>query len=106
MKSAISEKSSGNVFKDLGFADANQLFMKAQLAFRLAAIIGKRESKHADTAEILEISQRQLSLIKSGKVDKFSAARLMEFFTKLGYDVEIIIRRKQRSSSVGEIRII
>ena len=105
MELLTSEKSTGNVFEDLGFTDAKERFVKVQLAFKIATLIAKRKLKQVAAAKALGINQAKISLLVNGKIDDFSIDRLMEFLTKLDQDVEITIKRKPRSHSAGEIRV-
>lgn len=100
------EKSSGNVFADLGLPDAKDLYVKAALAIKINDIIKQRKLKQKEAAEILGVSQARVSSLNSGrKLKDFSIDALMGFLTKLGQDVEIIVKRKRPSHPAGEIRV-
>lgn len=91
-------KSSGNVFADMGFKDAQERLVKADLAFRINHVIEKRELKQVEAATILGINQPKISAIANGRLKDFSIERLIEFLNKLDQDVEIIIHEKPKRS--------
>ncbi len=51
------EKSSGNVFEDLGLPDAEELFLRATLGFKVFQIIENRKLTQAEAAKILGVKQ-------------------------------------------------
>jgi predicted XRE-type DNA-binding protein len=100
------KKSSGNVFADLGLPDANDKYVKAVLAMKINGIIEERKLKQKEAAAILGITQARVSALHSGhKLKDFSIDTLMGFLTKLDQDVEIIVKRKPRNHSAGEISV-
>lgn len=98
-KKRITE-SSGNVFADLGFADAEELDLKAELALRLAEIMGMLDLNQTETAELTGISQPDLSRLLRGYLRDVSAERLLRAITHLSTDVDISFRHAGRK--VGE----
>lgn len=107
MKNAIEvEKSSGNVFADLGLPDAKDLHVKAALAMKINDILEQRKLKPKEAAKILGVTQTRVSVLQSGhKLKDFSIDALLTLLTKLDQDVEIVVRRKARSQSAWEIRV-
>jgi predicted XRE-type DNA-binding protein len=81
--------SSGNVFADLGLPDADTLFTKALLAIEIKQAIESRGLTQQQAAVILGLDQPKISAIVRGRLDGFSAERLLRFLTELGCDVEI-----------------
>lgn len=80
---------SGNVYEDLGLDDADELFAKAELAHRINAIIKERGWTQTQAAEMLGVSQPNISLLARGRLSSFSFDRLFKFLNKLGQEVEI-----------------
>lgn len=99
------EKSSGNVFEDLGFPDAKERYLKVELAFKIAMLVQEKKLKQKNVAVLLGITQPKVSMLLNGKTEGFSIDTLMNMLTKLGQDVEIVVKRKPRSRRPGEIRI-
>jgi len=99
------EQSSGNVFADLGLAEAEELQTKAQLAHRIAEIIHGRHLTQTEAAEVLGATQPIVSKLMSGQLHGFSLERLVRFLNALDRDVEIVVRRRPRSRDHGQTRV-
>ena len=97
------EVSSGNVFADLGFADAEERKTKVRLAFAINQILERRRLPQADAARRLGINQPKVSALANYRLEGFSVERLMHFLNALGRDVEIVIRSKPRSRRPARI---
>jgi predicted XRE-type DNA-binding protein len=95
--------SSGNVFRDLGFPNAEREQLKARLTLQIYRLIKGRGLTQAAAGEILGIRQPHVSGLMRGHSGTFSVERLMDFLTALGQDVEITVRptRKQH----GEVHL-
>jgi predicted XRE-type DNA-binding protein len=98
------ERSSGNVFADLGLPHPEQELLKARLTLQIYKIIKARELTQAKAGEILGIKQPHVSALMRNRAGMFSVERLMEFLTALGQDVEITVRptRKQQ----GKVSVV
>ena len=96
-------ESSGNVFADLGFKDAETRQTKVRLAAAVNGIIDQLGCTQAETADQLGISQPKVSALLNYKLEGFSVERLMHFLTALDQDVEIVIRRKASARRMGKI---
>lgn len=62
------EKSSGNVFEDLGLPDAEKLFLRATLGFKVFQIIEERRLTQAEAAKILRGEAARNISAKEGQV--------------------------------------
>ena len=100
------ERSSGNVFEDLGLADAAALLAKSELVSRICGIIAKRGLTQAQAAKILGINQPKVSALMRGHLDGFSSDRLFRFLNALGSDIEIAVKPRARSSRRPSIRVV
>ena len=89
--------SSGNVFAELGFPDAVELYMKTRLAVAINRQLESRRLTQAAAAAALSTNQPKVSALKHYKLDGFSVERLMTFLTALGSDTEIRIRAPKRA---------
>ena len=87
---------SGNVFKDLGLKNAEELLAKAKLAARIVQILEERKLTQTQAANVLAIDQPKVSQVYRGRLDDFSIERLMRFLTALHRDVRIVIDEKPR----------
>lgn len=99
------EEGSGNVFADLGLADAEELEGKAQLAYRIGEIIRGRHLTQAEAADVLGATQPIVSNLMNGQLHGFSLERLVRFLNALDRDVEIVVRRRPRSREQGRTRV-
>lgn len=99
-------RGSGNVFADLGFADAEERQTKLRLAYAINGVIERQRLTQAVAAGKLGINQPKVSALANYKLDGFSVERLMTFLTALDQDVEIVIRKKPRSHVGGRISVV
>lgn len=95
----------GDVFVDLGFADAGERKLRVQLAMRLNDLIAEQGLTQAKVAVLFGIPQPHVSDLKHYKLSRFSSERLLRFLTLLDRDVEIVIRRKARGHSSGLVSV-
>ena len=98
------EKSSGNVFADLGFANPEREQLKAHLTLQIYRIIKKRGLTQAQAGEVLGIKQPHVSALMRNRSGNFSVERLMDFLIALGQDVEITVRPTRKDH--GQVSVI
>jgi len=96
---------SGDVFVDLGFADAAERRLRVQLAMRLNELIAERALTQSKAAALLGVPQPHVSELKNYKLTRFSSERLMRFLTLLDRDVEIVIRPKAKGRASGHLMV-
>jgi predicted XRE-type DNA-binding protein len=84
-------KSSGNVFKDLGFnqEEAANLKIRAEMVILIREHIRKHKLSQKDAAKLLGIQQPDVSAIMKLRIEKFTIDRLVNFLTRLNHKVEI-----------------
>jgi predicted XRE-type DNA-binding protein len=97
------EPSTGNVFADLGLADAGEHLIKAGLVLRIDRTIRQRRLTQAAAAEVTGIDQPKTSAMLGGRFRGYSVERLMRFLVALGHDVEIVV--KPRKHGTAELRV-
>ena len=97
------EPSTGNVFADLGLADAGEHLVKAGLVVRIDRTIRQRELTQAAAAKLMGIDQPKVSAMLAGRFRGYSVERLMRFLGALGHDVEIVV--KPRLHGAAELRV-
>lgn len=98
--------SSGNVFTDLGFADAEERMLKAQLATRIAQLIEQKGWTQAITAERIGLDQPKVSHLLRGQLSGFSSDRLFAVLNRLGHSVEVRISAKERPPEKTHTRVM
>lgn len=98
-------RGSGNVFADLGFADADERQTKVMLAHAINSILEERGLTQAKAASLLDAAQPKISALAHYKLEGFSVERLMTYLTALDRDVQIVIKKKPRSRTMGRISV-
>lgn len=87
------EASTGNVFADLGLPDADKLQIKSGLTVEIAKAIRERGLTQAEAAERMGLTQPKVSSLLRGEFSNFSERKLMDCLNRLGYDIEIRVRK-------------
>ncbi len=82
---------SGNVFADMGLANPEDRLVKARLASRIYDVIEARGWTQKHAAQVLGVSQPDVSKVTRGQVKEFSVSRLLSFLTKLDNRVTITL---------------
>jgi len=97
------EEGPGNVFADLGFADADELFARAQLGFHVHKILKDKGLKQREIAKLLDIAQPDVSHLMNGHFSRFTTDKLLDFFKRLDKKVTITISQRKRGEPYQEI---
>jgi predicted XRE-type DNA-binding protein len=98
-------ESSGNVFADLGLADAGEHLLKAGIVVELRRLIVARKLTQTRAAGLIGIAQPDLSNLLRGQFRGCSVERLMRAVTALGQDIEIRIRPCGDGTQPGRISV-
>ena len=93
----------GNIFADLGLADAGAHFQKAQIVAELYRLTAGRKLTQAQAGALMAISQPEVSRLFKGHFREYSVERLMEFLTDFDRDVEIVVKPRRKSGARGQI---
>lgn len=96
-------KSSGNVFSDLGFPDAETHAVKAEMVRAVANLIKQQRLTQKAAAERMGVSQPDVSKILKGQFRPYSVERLIRFLNDLGQDVEIAVKTPARRRPRGRL---
>ena len=91
-------RSSGNVFRDLGFApeEAEHLLVRSELMIEVQKLIASRRLKQAAAAKILGVSQPRVSDLLRGRIDLFSTDTLIDMLARLGVRVRLVVKNARR----------
>ncbi len=100
------ELGTDNVYADLGYDDAEEMVIKAQLVTNIAEIIKRKGLTQTEAAELLGMSQPKLSNLLRGRFRGFSERRLMDCLVRLGRDVQIVVKAAPRSRANGRLSIV
>ncbi len=105
MKETI-EKSSGNVFADLGLDDADEMLAKAKLASYILDVIEKRELTQRQAASLLGTDQSYISKLKSGsELRHFTFDRLLHWLNRLDRNIVLTVKNKGQKQEQATIRV-
>lgn len=86
------ETSSGNVFADLGLADAEKLKIKSGLVIEITRAVRRLSLTQEEAGRRMGIPQPKVSGMMRGDFANLSERKLMECLNRLGYDIEIQVR--------------
>ena len=91
-------RSSGNVFRDLGFSteEATNLKHRSDLMIRLSKLIDARGLTQAQAAELFGVTQPRVSDLVRGKIDRFSIDTLIAMLGHAGVRIQIVVGRSMR----------
>jgi predicted XRE-type DNA-binding protein len=91
-------RSSGNVFRDLGFSpqEAEHLKLRSDLMIRLSKLIEARGLTQAQAAELFGVTQPRVSDLVRGKIDRFSIDTLIAMLGHGGLKVQIVVGRSTK----------
>lgn len=86
------KEGSDNVFKDLEFPNPELEMLRTQLSVEIYATLKRRRLTQTKAAEILGVSQADVSRLESADISRYSLDRLFRFLKILGGKVEVRIR--------------
>jgi predicted XRE-type DNA-binding protein len=99
------ETGNGNVFKDLGLPKAEEHLIKAQLVYKIDAILKDRKLKQVEAGKLFGIPQPDVSKMLRGEFRQFSVERLLRFLVALNQDVEIVVRPHRGSGDTAALHV-
>jgi predicted XRE-type DNA-binding protein len=100
------EVSSGNVFADLGFRNAEQELLKARLTLQIHKLLKQRHLTQSRAAKLLGTTQPQISALMALKPVSVSIGRLLGFLNALGQDVEVTVKPAPRRRKAGTVSLV
>lgn len=77
---------------------------KDVLAKEIARIIDEREMTQTEAAWLVKDAPSQISLMVTGKTRGFAAERLIRTLTRLGRDVDMVLR-KRKNGGTGKVSV-
>src|SRR5271157_1622903 len=99
------QEGSGNVYADLGYPDSEDMAVKAQLVTKIADLIRERGLTQGGAAKVLSLTQPKISKLLKGQFRGISERRLLRCLTRLGRDVEIVVKPAPRRR-VGRLTLL
>ena len=96
-------RSSGNVFRDLGFPseEAEHLLVRSDLMIKVQKLIASRGLKQVEVAKILRVTQPRVSDLLRGRIDLFSTDMLIDMLARLGVRVRLVLKSSRRGLKVA-----
>ena len=104
MMTEVIETGSANLFADLGFPDPGTHLFKAQLVARIKEAMDRRGMTQVAAAKAAGVSQPDISRILRGQFRDVSVERIMRILTRLGCEVDVIVRPQGSGAAVPAIR--
>ena len=99
------EVGSGNIYKDLGFPNPEEMQAKAHLVFKIQDTINERKLSLDKAAEILCISKSELSNLLHGQFESSTIDSILSLLRKLDHDVEIVLHKRPPNTPAAGLRI-
>jgi predicted XRE-type DNA-binding protein len=85
------EEGSGNVFADLGLADADELLARSKIGFCVHKILQEKKLTQREIGLLLGIKQPEVSRLMNGHFSRFTTDKLLDFLRRLDRKVTIRI---------------
>ena len=99
------EMSSGNVFADLGFKNAEEMLLKSELVKQVNSIILVRELDKEQTRDILNIDENTRSNLTTGRLTELTIEQLFLYLNIFGRDLEIVLKPASVSRDRGNLKV-
>jgi len=97
------QRSSGNVYADLGLPDAEKLKIKTGLLIEIRKAMRRLNLNQQEAAKRMGITQPKVSDMMRGDFANLSERKLMDCLNRLGYDIEIKV--KPATASLGHLML-
>lgn len=102
----IFEESSGNVFTDLGLADADELLMRGKIGIYVLRLLKKRNLEQSEMSKLLGIPQPEVSHLMNGEFQRFSEGKLLLFLKRLDTEITLHLRPRNGGNQSAETVIL
>lgn len=94
-----------NVFDDLDLPNAEGHLVKAQLVSRIMDIMKARKLTQTAVAEVIGITQPDVSNLIRGRFRGYSIDRLMSFLVALDQDIEIVVKARSGNRTAARLTV-
>lgn len=93
-------RSTGNVFRDLGFSpqESASLQIRADLMMELSEMIRRRKLTQSMAARLLGVTQPRVSDLVRGKIELFSIDTLVEMVSRAGGRVKVAVTMSRKAA--------
>jgi predicted XRE-type DNA-binding protein len=93
-----SKEKSMNVYEQLGFLDAEEMLVKAQLVVQIAESLQERGWNQQQAAKVLGLTQPKLSKMLRGQFRGISEMKMMDCLIRLGRAVKIVVGPESKAA--------
>jgi predicted XRE-type DNA-binding protein len=99
------ELSSGNVFADIGFDNAEEMQLKSELVRQINKAIKERDLTSIQTKDLLNLNEEMLSNLSKGRLTELTLEHLFRYLNILGRDLEVVLKPRSTSNSQGKLQV-
>jgi predicted XRE-type DNA-binding protein len=100
------EQGSGNVYADIDVREPGAMLIKAQLVEKIDELIKQKGLTQMEAGERLGLPQPKVSALLRGQFRGISERRLMDCLTRLGSDVQVVVKPAPRSRHQGKLSVV
>jgi len=94
-----------SAYEELGFRDASEMLLKAQLAIKIAEDLRKRGWSQQQAAKVLGMTQPKLSGMLRGQFRGISEVKMMDCLVRLGRGVKIVVGPEGKKPA-GRVEVV
>ena len=91
-------KRTTGVYAQLGFPDAEEMLVKAQLVTKIAEILKERGWSQQEAAKVLGMTQPRLSKMLRGQFRGIGEMKRMDCLVRLGRPVKIVVGPESKAT--------
>jgi predicted XRE-type DNA-binding protein len=95
-------RGSGNVYRDLGYPDADALQLKAKLAAEITIALERRKLSVRQAASVTGFGAAEFSRIRNARLKHFTIERLMTILSRLDRKVTVTLEVTTRRRATGQ----
>jgi predicted XRE-type DNA-binding protein len=99
------ELSSGNVFADIGFDNAQEMLLKSELVRQINHTIKAIELTPIQTRDLLHLDEVMLSNLSRGRLTELTLETLFRYLNILGRDLEVVLKPRSTSLRQGKLKV-
>ena len=99
------KKAAKSAYHELGFPDADEMLLKAQLVMKIAQILRERDWTQQRAAQVLGLTQPKLSRMLRGEFRGVSEIKMMECLVRLGRGVKIVVE-PEGVKATGRVEVV
>ena len=99
------ELSSGNVFADIGFDNAEEMLLKSELVRQINKTIKGKELTSIKARELLNLDETVLDNLSKGRLTELTIENLFRYLNILGRDLEVVLKPRSTSNTQGKLKV-